>query len=96
LSVKKSDLIKDLANNYPNFLKKDLAKLIDIVIDNIKNSLKNGERVELRDTFMFEAKKYKSKYARNPKTNEKLLIPEKKIVRFKISKKWQKLINEKK
>ncbi len=96
MSVKKSDLIKDLANNYPNFLKKDLAKLIDIVIDNIKNSLKNGERVELRDTFMFEAKKYKSKYARNPKTNEKLLIPEKKIVRFKISKKWQKLINEKK
>ena len=96
MSVKKSDLIKDLANNYPNFLKKDLAKLIDIVIDNIKNSLKNGERIELRDTFMFVAKKYKSKYARNPKTNEKLLIPEKKIVRFKISKKWQKLINEKK
>ena len=96
MSVKKSDLIKDLANNYPNFLKKDLAKLIDIVIDNIKNSLKNGERIELGDTFMFVAKKYKSKYARNPKTNEKLLIPEKKIVRFKISKKWQKLINEKK
>ena len=95
MSIKKSDLIKHLSNNFPNFLKTDLTKLIDIVIDNIKVSLKKNERVELRDIFMFEAKKYKSKFARNPKTNEKILIPEKKIIRFKMSKKWQKIINEK-
>ena len=43
---------------------------------------------------MFEAKKYKSKQARNPKTNEIIFVPEKKIIRFKISKKWAKKINE--
>ena len=45
---------------------------------------------------MFEAKKYKAKYARNPKTNEKVFVPEKKIIRFKISQKWLNKINEKK
>ena len=33
--------------------------------------------------------------ARNPKTNEIIHVPEKKIVRLKISKKWQEIINEK-
>ena len=43
---------------------------------------------------LFElAKKYKAKYARNPKTNEKVYVPEKKIVKFKSSSKWAKLIN---
>jgi len=32
LSVVKSDLIKELANNYPNFLRKDLTKLVDIIL----------------------------------------------------------------
>ena len=38
----------------------------------------------------------KAKYVRNPKTNEKVFVPEKKIIRLKISKKWAKEINEKK
>ena len=40
LSIVKSDLIKELANNYPNFLRKDLTKLFDIVVYEMKNSLK--------------------------------------------------------
>ena len=44
---------------------------------------------------MFEAKKYKSKLGRNPKTSERIVVPEKKIIRFKLSKKWQEKINEK-
>ena len=95
MTINKSDLLKQLSRNYPNFIKKDLSKFIEIILNEIKKSLKNDQRVELRDTFMFEAKKYKSKYGRNPKTNEKIFIPEKKIIRFKISKKWQKELNEK-
>ena len=93
MSIKKSDLIKQFSNNFPNFLKKDLTKLIDLSLKMIAESLQKGERVELRDNFMFE-KKYKSKFARNPKTNEKIYIPDKKIIRFKLSKKWSNKINE--
>ena len=95
MAINKSDLINNLSKNFPNFLKKDILKIVDTIIYEIKASLKKGERVELRDVFMFEAKKYKSKIARNPKTNEKFFLPEKKLVKFKISKNWKKIINEK-
>jgi len=95
LSTNKSDLIKKLSNSFPSFLKKDLTKMVDIILTEAMKSLKNGERVELRDIITIEAKKYKSRNARNPKTNEIVHVPEKKIIRLKISKKWQELINEK-
>ena len=96
LPTKKSDLLKQLSNNYPNFFRKDLIKLIDIFVIEIKNSLKRKERVELRDVFSLEPKLQKAKYARNPKTNERIFIEEKYSINFKSSKYWSKKINEKK
>ena len=78
MSIVKSDLIKELANNYPNFLKKDLIKLFEIMIYEMQDSLKRGERVELRDVFSLEPRIQKSRISRNPKTNEKVSTPEKK------------------
>ena len=96
LPTKKSDLLKQLSNNYPNFFRKDLIKLIDIFVIEIKNSLKRKERVELRDVFSLEPKLQKAKYARNPKTNERIFIEEKYSINFKSSKYWSKKINENK
>ena len=96
MSVVKSELIKELANNYPNFLKKDLIKLFDISIYEMQEALKRGERVELRDLFTLEPRIQKARISRNPKTNEKVNTPEKKSILFKMSKEWMKKINEKK
>ena len=96
MTINKSDIINNLSKNFPNFLKKDLVKIVEIIISEIKNALKRGERVEFRDVFMFEAKKYKSRLARNPKTNQSFYTQEKKLVKFKISQKWKTIINEKK
>tara|TARA_B100001175_G_C19137678_1_gene462020 strand:+ start:40 stop:327 length:288 start_codon:yes stop_codon:yes gene_type:complete len=95
LSVVKSDLIKELADNYPNFLKKDLVKLFDIAIYEMLEALKRKERVELRDVFSLEPRIQMARISRNPKTNEKINIPEKKSILFKMSKEWTKRINEK-
>tara|TARA_X000000368_G_C22749900_1_gene587899 strand:- start:62 stop:352 length:291 start_codon:yes stop_codon:yes gene_type:complete len=95
LSVVKSDLIKELSNNYPNFIRKDLIKLFNIVLEEMQNSLKRGERVELRDIFTIESRIQKARISRNPKTNEKVNTPEKKAILMKISKEWSKKINEK-
>ena len=96
MSVVKSDLLKELSENYPNFLRKDLIKLFDISIYEMQEALKRGERVELRDNFSIEPRIQKARISRNPKTNEKLSTPEKKSILFKISKEWTKRINEKK
>jgi len=95
LSVVKSDLIKELSKNYPNFLKKDLTKLFDIIIYEIQEALKRGERVELREVFSIEPRIQKARISRNPKTNEKVNTPEKKSILFKMSKDWAKKANEK-
>jgi integration host factor subunit beta len=94
LSVVKSDLIKELAKNYPNFLKKDLIKLFDITLYEMKDALKRGERVELRDLFTIEPRIQKARISRNPKTNENVNTPEKKTILFKMSKKWTNKVNE--
>jgi integration host factor subunit beta len=95
LSVVKSDLIKELAKNYPNFLKKDLIKLFDIAIYEMQEALKRNERVELRDVFSLEPRVQKQRISRNPKTNEKVNTPKKKSILFRMSKDWANKINEK-
>ncbi len=94
MSVVKSDLIKELADNYPNFLKKDLVKLFDITISEMQNALKRGERVELREIFSIDPRIQKARISRNPKTNEKINTPEKKSVLFKMSMEWSRKVNE--
>tara|TARA_X000000368_G_scaffold384280_1_gene342759 strand:+ start:49 stop:339 length:291 start_codon:yes stop_codon:yes gene_type:complete len=96
LSFAKSDLIKELADSYPNFLRKDLLHLVDITLYEMINSLKRGERVELRDVFTIEPRTQKSGFRRNPKNGKTFFAKEKKKIFFKMSKKWSKKINEKK
>ena len=73
----KSNILEQLSNNYPNFLKKDLTKFVNIILNEIENALKKNERVELRDIFTLETKIQKARMARNPKTNEKININQK-------------------
>ena len=72
-----------------------MIKLFDISIYEMKHALKRGERVELREVFSIEPRIQKARISRNPRTNEKIKIPEKKVIFFKMSKEWVKKINEK-
>jgi integration host factor subunit beta len=95
LAVVKSKLLKQLLKSYPNFLKKDLEKFTNIIINEIKETLKRGERVELRGFGIFSTRTQKSRISRNPKTSEKVNTPEKKTIHFKMAKDlFKKLNNE--
>ena len=95
MTTKKSEIIHKLTTNYPSFYKKDLRKLIEIFFSEIQSALQRHERVELRDVFSLEPRLKKARYARNPKTNEKIYVKEKYSILFKSSKMWTKKINEK-
>ena len=95
MAIVKSKLLKQLSDNYPNFLRKDLEKFLDIFLEEIRNTLKRGERVELRGFGVFSSKIQKARISRNPKTGEKVNTPEKKTIHFKMSKDlFKKLNNE--
>jgi integration host factor subunit beta len=92
----KSDLIKQLKKSFPNFLQRDLVRLVSIILNEIKQSLKRGERVELRSSLgVFYTKIQKARISRNPKTSEKVNTPEKNTINFKMSRDlFKKLNNE--
>ena len=96
MAIVKSKLLKQLLDNYPNFLKKDLEKFTNIILDEIRQSLKKGDRVELRGFGVFSTNIQKARISRNPKTGEKVNTPQKKTIHFKMAKElFKKLNNEK-
>ena len=95
MAIVKSKLLKDLSKNYPNFLKKDLEKFINIILKEIKNTLKKGEGVELRGFGTFRTNIQKESIRRNPKTGTKVNVASKRVIRWKMSKDlFKKLNNE--
>ncbi len=86
MAIVKSKLLKKLSEAYPNFLKKDLDKFTNIILSEIKQTLKRGERVELRGFGVFSTNVQKARISRNPKTGEKISTPEKKTIHFKMAK----------
>tara|TARA_B100000787_G_scaffold40211_1_gene28543 strand:- start:1300 stop:1590 length:291 start_codon:yes stop_codon:yes gene_type:complete len=94
LAIVKSKLIDQLKKSYPNFLKKDLKKVIFIVLDEIKQALKRRDRVELRGFGMFSINIQKARISRNPKTGEKINTLEKKTIHFKMAKEMFKKLND--
>ena len=97
MAIVKSKLLKQLSKNYPNFLKKDLEKFTDLILKEIKQTLKRGERVELRGFGVFSTNTQKASIRRNPRTGEKINVLQKKTIKWKMSKDlFKKLNNEKK
>ena len=96
MPIVKSKLIKELKNSYPNFLIRDLDKLVEIILKEIKETLKRGEGVELRNFGTFRINIQKASIRRNPKTGEKVSVPKKRTIKWKMSKDlFKKLNNEK-
>ena len=96
MAIVKSKLLKQLSNNYPNFLKKDLSKFIDIILEEIKRALRRSDSVELRNFGTFRTNIQKASIRRNPKTGQKVNVPKKRTIKWKMSKDlFKKLNNEK-
>ena len=93
MAIVKSKLLKQLSDNYPNFLKKDLKLFLEVILKEIKQAIYRGERIELRGFGVWSSHIQKARISRNPKTGEKVATPEKKTIHFKMSKELAKKIN---
>ena len=94
MAIVKSKLLNQLKKSYPNFLKKDLERVMSVVLNEIKQALKRGDRVELRGFGIFSTNIQKARISRNPKTSEKVNTPEKKKIHFKMAKEMFKKLND--
>ena len=68
MAIVKSKLLKEISDSYPNFLKKDLEKSLNIFFNEIKLALFKKENVEIRDFGTWSIHTQKKRKARNPKS----------------------------
>ncbi len=96
MAIVKSELLKELKKSYPNFLNKDLSKVIDIILKEIKETLNRNEGLELRNFGSLRTGIQKASIRRNPRTGQKVNVPKKRTIKWKMSKYlFKKLNNEK-
>ena len=82
----KSELVQKLCNIYPNVLRKDIEKIVEIITCEMIEALRRNEAVEIRGFGRFKTVMRKARVGRNPKNSETVQIPAKKAIKWKMSK----------
>ena len=82
----KSELVQKLCNMYPNILRKDIEKILNVIFIEIIQRLSKGKNIEIRGFGSYKVIQRKARIGRNPKNSEKIEIPEKKAIKWKMSK----------
>ena len=90
----KSELIQLLCNMHPNILRKDIEKIVEIIIFEMIEALCRNEAVEIRGWGRMKTVIRKARIGRNPKNSKVVQIPTRKAVKWKMSKILFKRLNK--
>lgn len=93
--MNKAELVDIVAKNATT-TKKDAETIINSMMETIIKSVASGEKVTLVGFGTFEARQRKARQGRNPKTNEVLHIPAKRVPGFRVGKEFSEAVNNKK
>ena len=75
--------IVEAINEKLGLTKKDIARVIDLFFEIIKEGLRNDQHIELRGFGTFEVKTREEREARNPKTGDSVTVPKRKVPYFR-------------
>ena len=79
----KSELITLLSDKFSQLVHKDAELSVKTIIDSLGDALSKGGRVEIRGFGSFSLNHRPARLGRNPKTGEKVNVPEKFVPHFK-------------
>lgn len=86
MTITKADLVETIARQMePNITKRDVSKIVQMLIDELCRILQEGNRIEIRGFGVFSTKLRKPKIARNPRTKDPVNIPPRRVPVFKPS-----------
>ena len=91
----KADLVEEVVK-VSGLSKKDAEIIVNSVFSSITEALHNDDKIELRGFGSFRVRRRRSRQGRNPKTGDRVAVPEKRIPYFKPGKELKDLINVKK
>ena len=84
-TVIKADIVERVYGKV-GFTRKEAKKAVEVVFEEIKSVLSEGENVRISGFASFNLRAKKARSARNPKTGEPLVIKARKVLTFKPSK----------
>ena len=82
-TITKKELIDRIAEK-STYKRVVVKRIIQTFLDEIIDELGNGNRLEFRDFGVFESKQRAARTAQNPKTLERVSVPPKRTVKFKV------------
>jgi len=82
-TITKKELIDRIAEN-EGFKRVLVKRVVQTFLDSIIQELSDGNRLEFRDFGVFESRMRASRDAQNPKTLDKVHVPSKRTVKFKV------------
>lgn len=89
----KAELVDEVARS-TELTKKHAEIIVNTVFESIVDSLKAGEKIELRGFGSFRIRKRGARIGRNPKTGDKVKVPAKRIPYFKPGKDLREMLND--
>ena len=89
----KKDIVISIADDL-GITQQKAKEIVQKLFDAIVKTLVEEGRVELRNFGVFEVKRRAPRKARNPRTGEKVFVPEKSVVTFKAGRNVQQLVED--
>jgi DNA-binding protein HU-beta len=89
----KADLVQKISEK-TGIIKEDVAVIVESFLDTVKESVSEGEHIEIRGFGTMRVKDRKPSIARNPRTGEKVEIPARRVPTFKFSKEFRKIVDK--
>lgn len=90
--MNKGELITRIAENADLSIAQ-ATEVVNTLLYTIGDTLRDGNKVSLFGFGTFTSKERKSRPGRNPKTGEQIIIPAKKVVKFRPGKELEEILN---
>ena len=90
----RSELLQKMRNLHPNILSRDMEKIFEIIFLEFTKAFCRDENIEIRGFGTFKIAKRKARIGRNPKNSQLVQIPEKKMIKWKMSKTFFNRLNK--
>ena len=89
----RSDLVDQLAARFAQLTHRDAELAVKTILDALSDALENSHRVEIRGFGSFSVSHRPARIGRNPRSGERVVVPEKRMPHFKPGKTLRMLVD---
>lgn len=90
----KAQLIEKVSEKVSHLTKRQTELIVNSVFNHIKQSLANGDKIEIRGFGSFRLRNRRMREGRNPKTGTTVHVPAKRVPFFKAGKELKEIVNQ--